>query len=137
MGKHAPTRTQIRSELRLQVRLSPRSLAIKASGLMTSHTPTIAPGRFPAGRLAFPHDHLTGIGHLERHEILYLLAAAEEWVELNREGEKHRDLLAGRTIINAFFENSTRTLLSFEIAGKRLGADVVNMQASTSSLKKG
>ncbi|MEE4289092.1 MAG: aspartate carbamoyltransferase catalytic subunit [Erythrobacter sp.] len=104
---------------------------------MTSTTPRSPDGRFPAGRLAFPHDHLTGIGHLERHEILYLLSAAEEWVELNREGEKHRDLLAGRTIINAFFENSTRTLLSFEIAGKRLGADVVNMQAATSSLKKG
>ena len=107
------------------------------SGLMTSTTPFIEPGRFPAGRLAFPHAHLTGIGHLERHEILYLLAAAEEWVTLNREGEKRREILAGRTIINAFFENSTRTLLSFEIAGKRLGADVVNMAAATSSLKKG
>ncbi|MEO0464108.1 MAG: aspartate carbamoyltransferase catalytic subunit [Pseudomonadota bacterium] len=95
------------------------------------------PGRFPAGRLAFPHPHLTGIGHLERHEILFLLASAEQWVRLNRSGEKRADLLAGRTIINAFFENSTRTLLSFEIAGKRLGADVVNMAAATSSLKKG
>ncbi|MEO1729615.1 MAG: aspartate carbamoyltransferase catalytic subunit [Pseudomonadota bacterium] len=104
---------------------------------MTSTTPLIEPGRFPQGRLAFPHDHLTGIGHLERHEILYLLASAEHWVEVNRRGEKREELLAGRTIINAFFENSTRTLLSFEIAGKRLGADVVNMQAATSSLKKG
>ncbi len=121
----------------LQARLSRFALCTMGLGLMTSKTPFIEPGRFPAGRLAFPHDHLTGIGHLERHEILFLLAAAEEWVTLNREGEKHRDLLAGRTIINAFFENSTRTLLSFEIAGKRLGADVVNMQASTSSLKKG
>lgn len=95
------------------------------------------PGRFPSGRLAFPHRHLTGIGHLERHEILFLLASAEQWVDLNRRGAKRADLLAGRTIINAFFENSTRTLLSFEIAGKRLGADVVNMQAATSSLKKG
>lgn len=108
-----------------------------ASVLMTSTTPSRELDRFPPGRLAFPHDHLTGIGHLERHEILFLLAAAEEWVGLNREGEKRREILSGRTIINAFFENSTRTLLSFEIAGKRLGADVVNMQASTSSLKKG
>ncbi len=92
---------------------------------------------FPEGRLAFPHRHLIGIGQLERHEILFLLASAERWVELNRQGAKHDDLLAGRTIINAFFENSTRTLLSFEIAGKRLGADVVNMHAATSSLKKG
>lgn len=93
--------------------------------------------RFPAGRFAFPHRDLTGIGQLERHEILYLLDQAAQWVELNRQRTKHSELLSGLTIINAFFENSTRTLLSFEIAGKRLGADVVNMQAATSSLKKG
>jgi hypothetical protein len=96
-----------------------------------------ATGRFPGGRLAFPHRDLTGIGQLARHEILYLLAEAEQWVELNRQRSKHSDLLAGLTIINAFFENSTRTLLSFEIAGKRLGADVVNRAAGASSLKKG
>ena len=56
---------------------------------------------------------------------------------MNRQSSKHSDRLAGLTIINAFFENSTRTLLSFEIAGKRLGADVVNMHAATSSVKKG
>ena len=101
-------------------------------------TPTSAADtRFPAGRLAFPHRDLTGIGQLERHEILYLLAEAERWVEWNRQRTKHTELLSGLTIINAFFENSTRTLLSFEIAGKRLGADVVNMHAATSSVKKG
>jgi aspartate carbamoyltransferase catalytic subunit len=94
-------------------------------------------GRFPPGRLAFAHRDLTGIGHLQRYEILYLLDQAEQWVALNRQSAKHTDLLAGLTIINAFFENSTRTLLSFEIAGKRLGADVVNMHAATSSVKKG
>jgi aspartate carbamoyltransferase catalytic subunit len=94
-------------------------------------------GRFPPGKLAFPHRDLTGIGTLQRHEILYLLDQAEQWVALNRQRSKHSDLLAGLTIINAFFENSTRTLLSFEIAGKRLGADVVNMHAATSSVKKG
>jgi aspartate carbamoyltransferase catalytic subunit len=104
---------------------------------MTSTDPSLASGRFPAGRLAFPHRDLTGIGHLARHEILYLLAEAEQWVELNRQPTKHVNLLRGLTIINAFFENSTRTLLSFEIAGKRLGADVVNMHAATSSVKKG
>ena len=87
-------------------------------------------GRFPPGKLAFPHRDLTGIGTLQRHEILYLLDQAEQWVALNRQRSKHSDLLAGLTIINAFFENSTRTLLSFEIAGKRLGADVVNMHLS-------
>ncbi|MDC8754383.1 aspartate carbamoyltransferase catalytic subunit [Erythrobacter sp. sf7] len=94
-------------------------------------------GRFPAGRMAFPHRDLTGIGQLERHEVLYLLHEAEQWVQLNRQRSKHTDLLSGLTIINAFFENSTRTLLSFEIAGKRLGADVVNMHAAQSSVKKG
>jgi aspartate carbamoyltransferase catalytic subunit len=94
-------------------------------------------GRYPAGGLAFPHRDLLGIGQLERHEILFLLDEAEQWVALNRQPTKHTDLLSGLTIINAFFENSTRTLLSFEIAGKRLGADVVNMHAAQSSVKKG
>src|SRR5690606_4640205 len=71
------------------------------------------------------------------HEILFLLDEAEQWVELNRQPQKRDDRLAGLTIINAFFENSTRTLLSFEIAGKRLGADVVNMAVAQSSVKKG
>jgi aspartate carbamoyltransferase catalytic subunit len=94
-------------------------------------------GRYPAGRLAFPHRHLLGIGGLAPHEIEFLLDEAEQWVALNRQPTKHDDRLSGLTIINAFFENSTRTLLSFEIAGKRLGADVVNMHAAQSSVKKG
>ncbi len=85
----------------------------------------------------FPHRHLLGIAGLQPHEILFLLDEAEQWVTLNRSLTKHDDRLAGLTQINAFFENSTRTLLSFEIAGKRLGADVVNMHAATSSVKKG
>ena len=86
----------------------------------------------------FPHRHLTGIAGLQPHEITFLLDEAEHWIALNRSGaSKHDDRLAGLTQINAFFENSTRTLLSFEIAGKRLGADVVNMHAATSSTKKG
>src|SRR5688572_1703647 len=99
--------------------------------------PSAAPGRYPVGAQAFPHRGLLGISHLETHEILYLLDEAEQWVALNRQPKKHTDRLAGLTIINAFFENSTRTLLSFEIAGKRLGADVVNMHAAQSSVKKG
>lgn len=104
---------------------------------MTSAPPSSAAGRFPAGGLAFPHRDLLGIGHLETHQIHYILEEAEQWVALNRQRTKHTDLLSGLTIINAFFENSTRTLLSFEIAGKRLGADVVNMHAAQSSVKKG
>ena len=109
---------------------------LKGPALMTlAQTPV--PGRYPPGGQAFPHRGLISIGQLQRHEILYLLDEAEQWVALNRQSAKHVGALGGLTIINAFFENSTRTLLSFEIAGKRLGADVVNMQAATSSLKKG
>ena len=89
------------------------------------------------GRAAFPHRHLTGIAGLQPHEILFLLDAAEEWIEANRTRAAPDKRLAGITQINAFFEASTRTLLSFEIAGKRLGADVVNMHAAQSSVKKG
>jgi aspartate carbamoyltransferase catalytic subunit len=80
---------------------------------------------------------LLGIGALQPHEILFLLDEAEQWIALSRSTSKYDGRLAGRTQINAFFENSTRTLLSFEIAGKRLGADVVNMHAAQSSVKKG
>ena len=70
-------------------------------------------------------------------EISFLLDEAEQWAQAGRRARKHDDRLKGLTQINAFFENSTRTLLSFEIAGKRLGADVVNLAAGASSLKKG
>ncbi|GAA4763791.1 aspartate carbamoyltransferase catalytic subunit [Stakelama sediminis] len=89
------------------------------------------------GREAFPHRHLTGIDGLQPHEIMFLLDEAENWAEANRSHAKSDHRLDGLTQINAFFENSTRTLLSFEIAGKRLGADVVNMHAAQSSVKKG
>lgn len=92
---------------------------------------------YPDGRAAFPHPHLLGIAGLQPWEIEFLLDEAEQWVDMNRKASKHDDRLAGLTVINAFFENSTRTLLSFEIAGKRLGADVVNMHAAQSSVKKG
>jgi len=101
------------------------------------HNPPPAPYAGLHGAQAFPHRHLLGIAGLQPHEIMFLLDEAEQWVELNRQASKHDDRLAGLTLINAFFENSTRTLLSFEIAGKRLGADTVNMHAAQSSVKKG
>ena len=66
-----------------------------------------------------------------------LLDLAESYVEQNRKADKKTSILRGRTVINLFFENSTRTRTSFELAGKRLGGDVINMQVSTSSIKKG
>jgi aspartate carbamoyltransferase catalytic subunit len=89
------------------------------------------------GGAVFPHRHLTGIDGLQPHEIMFLLDEAETWIAANRAHAKPDKRLDGLTQINAFFENSTRTLLSFEIAGKRLGADVVNMHAAQSSVKKG
>ena len=85
----------------------------------------------------FPHRHLLGIDGLSKSDILQILDEAEQWIAFNRQPRKQDDRLAGLTQVNAFFENSTRTLLSFEIAGKRLGAQVVNLRAEQSSLKKG
>ncbi|MGJ3649740.1 aspartate carbamoyltransferase catalytic subunit [Sphingomonas sp. GlSt437] len=95
------------------------------------------PATLIPGGAVFPHKHLTGIAGLQPHEIIFLLDEAEQWVDANRGHAKSDKRLEGLTQINAFFENSTRTLLSFEIAGKRLGADVVNMHAAQSSVKKG
>jgi aspartate carbamoyltransferase catalytic subunit len=81
--------------------------------------------------------HLLGIEGLSREEISGLLDLAEEFVDLNRQIEKKRASLRGRTQINLFFEASTRTQSSFELAGKRLGADVMNMAVSNSSIRKG
>ena len=86
---------------------------------------------------AFPHRHLLGIEGLQPHEILFLLDRAEEAVEISLQVEKKKSVLRGRTQINLFFEASTRTQSSFEIAGKRLGADVMNMSVASSSVKKG
>jgi aspartate carbamoyltransferase catalytic subunit len=81
--------------------------------------------------------HLLAIEGLSPSVIEDLLDLAESYVLLNRSGKTQRDVLRGRTLINLFFEDSTRTRTSFELAGKRLGADVLNMSVSTSSVKKG
>lgn len=85
----------------------------------------------------FPHRHLLGIEGLSRFDIEYLLDRAEAAVALSRQVEKKSAALRGRTQINLFFEASTRTQSSFELAGKRLGADVLNMSVGSSSVKKG
>jgi aspartate carbamoyltransferase catalytic subunit len=90
-----------------------------------------------ASNLSFPHRHLLGIEGLSRAEITGLLDLSEEASKLSRQIDKKRDDLRGRTLINLFFEASTRTQSSFELAGKRLGADVMNMSVSTSSVQKG
>jgi aspartate carbamoyltransferase catalytic subunit len=86
---------------------------------------------------SFPHRHLLGIEGLSPLDIAYLLDAAEDAVTVSLMVEKKKATLRGRTQINLFFEASTRTQSSFELAGKRLGADVMNMAVASSSVKKG
>lgn len=85
----------------------------------------------------FPHRHLLGIEGLSPSDIDALLDLADTYVEQNRQVDKKGSVLRGRTQINLFFEASTRTQSSFELAGKRLGADVMNMSVGSSSVKKG
>lgn len=87
--------------------------------------------------LHFPHRHLLTVEGLGAAEINFLLDLADKAADDNRQAGKRRDLLRGRTLINLFFEASTRTQSSFEMAAKRLGADVMNMNVSTSSVQKG
>ncbi|MGN6538634.1 MAG: aspartate carbamoyltransferase catalytic subunit [Mesorhizobium sp.] len=85
----------------------------------------------------FPHRHLLGIAPLSPADIELLLERADRAVAISRQPEKKTTTLRGRTQINLFYEASTRTQSSFELAGKRLGADVMNMSVASSSVKKG
>lgn len=81
--------------------------------------------------------NLLSISDLSTSDVTSLFSLASKYIDSNRQPNKKHELLAGRTLINLFFENSTRTLTSFELAGKRLGADVINMHVEISSIKKG
>ncbi|HWV20975.1 MAG TPA: aspartate carbamoyltransferase catalytic subunit [Devosia sp.] len=96
-------------------------------------TPASTSGDFPP----FRQRHLISIADLKQHEIIDLLDRAERMVPVSRQERKSLPTLSGKTQINLFFEPSTRTQSSFEIAGKRLGALVVNMSVKTSSVSKG
>ena len=87
--------------------------------------------------MGYKHKDLIGTRELSKEEILYFLEAAREFKELNLSQVKKNDYLRGKTTINAFYENSTRTRTSFEIAAKRLGADTINFSSSNSSVTKG
>ena len=87
--------------------------------------------------MSFKHKHILGIEQLSQEDIQLILDTADSFKEINRRDIKKVPTLRGKTIINAFFEASTRTRLSFEIAGKRLSADTVNISGSTSSVVKG
>ncbi|MFT6559702.1 aspartate carbamoyltransferase catalytic subunit [Sneathiella sp.] len=85
----------------------------------------------------FAHRHLLDIARLSAADISLILDVADVYAERSRAREKKLSLLRGMTQINLFFENSTRTRTSFELAGQRLGADVINMSVGSSSVKKG
>jgi aspartate carbamoyltransferase catalytic subunit len=85
----------------------------------------------------FPHRHLLGLEQLSREDILFLLDEAEGWAAFNRRRRKVDERMKGLTQFNVFFENSTRTLFSFEVAGLRLGATVANFHVAGSSVHKG
>src|SRR3954463_8706407 len=88
-------------------------------------------------RYRFGHRHLLGIEGLSREDVEHVIDRADNYVEMSRQREKKTTKLRGRTLINCFYENSTRTRTSFEVAGKRLVADVINMAVAVSSMRKG
>jgi aspartate carbamoyltransferase catalytic subunit len=88
-------------------------------------------------RTVFPHRHLLGIEGLDRKAIVGLLDAAESFFDVSRRSVRKVPTLRGKTVVNLFYEASTRTRTSFELAGKRLSADVINVSASSSSAVKG
>lgn len=90
-----------------------------------------------ASQPGHPFRHLLGLEGMTPDQIEPLLDLAESYALLNRSRKVPRDVLRGRTLINLFFEDSTRTRTSFELAGKRLGADVINMSVAQSSVNKG
>ena len=81
--------------------------------------------------------HLLATEGMPAAEIVRFLDCAEGYVAQGRSANRNSDLLKGKTLVNLFYENSTRTRTSFELAGKRLGADVINMEVAASSVKKG
>jgi len=88
-------------------------------------------------RRAFPHRHLLGIHHLDAIDILQILDLADAFLAISERPIKKVPTLRGRTVLNVFLENSTRTRVSFEIAGKRMSADTINISGSGSSAGKG
>jgi len=98
---------------------------------------TPAPDSSTTDAKPFRHKHLLSIADLSAGDAEQLLNRAEGFIPLLEQREKKLATLRGRTLINLFFENSTRTQSSFELAGKRMGADVVNMSVKSSSVAKG
>lgn len=86
---------------------------------------------------AFPHRHVLGIEDLSRADIEHILDTSNAFLEVSRRPIRKVPTLRGKTVINLFYENSTRTRTSFELAGKRMSADVINISVASSSVSKG
>ena len=95
------------------------------------------PQKTPVSKLSIPHKHILSVETLSREDIVTILDLSEYYVVQNRRKSQTNALLKGLVLVNLFLENSTRTRLSFEMAAKRLGADVINMTVEGSSIKKG
>jgi aspartate carbamoyltransferase catalytic subunit len=87
--------------------------------------------------MVWTKKHLLGLEDLTKKEIEFILTTAESFKDVSRRAIKKVPALRGKTVVNLFYEPSTRTRVSFEIAAKRLSADVINIMAETSSVKKG
>ncbi|MAQ55824.1 MAG: aspartate carbamoyltransferase catalytic subunit [Rhodospirillales bacterium] len=107
--------------------------------VLTNHSTQTTNGSYKdiSGELPFNHRHLLGIQNLSANDIDFILDLSNNYAERNRTADRKLSLLTGKTVINLFFEESTRTRTSFELAGKRLGADVINISVASSSIKKG
>lgn len=107
--------------------------------VLTNHSTHTTNGSYKdiPGELPFNHRHLLGIQNLSANDIDFILDLSNNYAERNRTADRKLSLLTGKTVINLFFEESTRTRTSFELAGKRLGADVINISVASSSIKKG
>jgi len=88
-------------------------------------------------RRRFPHRHLLAVADLEPADLIQILDLADSFLEIGERAIKKVPTLRGRTVINLFLENSTRTRTSFEIAAKRMSADAINISGSSSSASKG
>ena len=82
----------------------------------------------------FPHRHVLGIEGLSRADIEHILDTSKAFLEVSRRPVRKVPTLRGKTVINLFYENSTRTRTSFELAGKRMSADVINISVASSSV---
>ena len=110
---------------------------IKCTDLVTRNQPPISYHNEEVLLMVYQHKDLIGLRDLCKEEILSFIDLAKEFKALNNSDVKKSPSLHGKTVINAFYENSTRTRVSFEVAAKRLGADAINFSASQSSSKKG